>query len=485
MVIREGREQTIPAKDIVPGDLLVLSAGDRVTADGRLLAAQGLRLDLSTMTGESDPQGREPSNEQWESPVEARNVVLSGSIVAAGDALAIVTAVGPSTFVGGVASLAGGEKQKESELGQDITRLTRCLMLLAFTLAILVIVTGVAVRQEVPLEVISSATVVLVAFLPQGLPSIISLLLTAAAKRLAAQHILVKHLPSIETLGAMSVLATDKTGTLTKNQMQVESVWLDDRVVDQVDDNEALGAVLLAANYCRRARFNPADMDKPLPERRIFGDATETGLLRWVAQNGGFRPIKDRLFEVPFSSATKVQLVVHLVDEKVMLFTKGAPERVLSLCQYWRVDGRVGARATPYSAQDAALPPDFGRLLNQAYERLASLGQRVLAYAQKQLEGDGGTVFTAESLPRNGQTLLGLVGLLDPPKESVDRTVLELKRAGIRVVMITGDHPLTAEVGGRSASPHPSRPLGGRRKSSRTPEQAASHTPISRGERRQ
>ncbi|KAJ2781370.1 hypothetical protein GGI15_003236 [Coemansia interrupta] len=455
-VIRDGRLISIASADVVVGDVLFLRMGDKVPADCYVFAGSDLKVDNSSLTGESDPQERGPGNTH-RNPLEATNMAFNGTLAVAGSAYAIVVRTGDGTVLGQIAGLTAGEEKATSPLTREIADFVRIIACVALFTAAVFFATGMGLYRDFPFA-INFAIGTFVAWVPEGLPATVTMLLTIAAKRLAAENVLVKDLQGVETLGAVTLLATDKTGTLTRNQMTVANLWTNGRlftatrshtdVGEPITDISTAGVceIVQISSLCRSVKFDRTDV--PIEKRTLLGDATESGLVRFAASRTGpeFDAMEDRhpkVFEVPFSSATKVMLTIHRLEHAngpLTLLLKGAPERVLKLCS-----------TILYGDTQIPLTDAHRAEFQESYEGMAGQGHRVLAFAKLQLDGAAyPTEYTFDrrsaNWPQDGFMFVGLASLEDPPKHGVREAVGRCRAAGIQVVMVTGDHPLTAEA---------------------------------------
>lgn len=414
---RNGQIQEVKTTDIVVGDLLLLRLGDKIAADSRVIFASELKVDNSILTGESESVRRDAEIEQSGNLFESRNIVFSGTTVASGEGLAVVMRTGKESEIGKLSLLNETSKTIESQLSQEMAVAVRFLVTAGlFTGTSLMIISfaqgfGLAVSFEIAIGSFLS-------FLPQGLPATITTLLTVAAKRMAGKNVLVKNLQGVETLGAITLLATDKTGTLTMNRMELVEVW--DSICGApesklINDTTELGQeILQVCKYCSNVR--------EFEDGRLLGDATEQGIFRMIKRLGIEIEEGERIFEIPFSSSTKWHLVVVKVGEDKFVLMKGAPEKVFSFCQ----DRNVSK-------------------FDNIYNELGSRGLRVIACAgRKAFENE--EFLAADSFKFDNLIFYGLLGLQDPPKPGVIDTIKKLKGAGIKPIMITGDHPVTAEA---------------------------------------
>ena len=430
MVVRDGTEQIIPAREIVPGDLLVLSAGVKIAADAELTTVSSLKVDESVLTGESIPV------EKTTATGEA--IVYAGTAVTAGRAEARVTAIGPQTEFGRIADLTGSLGLKTTNLQEKLGQLARQLGAAALLIAFGVVALGLIFDRDLT-EMVLTGLSLAVAMVPEGLPAVVTITLALGATAMVRQNALARRLQAVETLGAASVICTDKTGTLTENKMTATQV----RTLDKsylvtgtgydpaghiesdgervrADDDPVLAATLNTGLHCSHARLNRSD-----GTWEMIGEPTE-GALVTLAYKGWCAPSEDmaRLAEIPFSSERKRMSVLHQSAEGLFTLTKGAPEKVIEICT--QVLTQEGTRS---------LTPEDVTSITQAYNEMAEDGLRVIALARRA----GGQQIQEEEL-----TFLGLVGLIDPPRPDVRAAIAAARSAGIRTIMITGDSPVTA-----------------------------------------
>lgn len=437
-VVRGGAECSVPAADVVPGDLVLLAEGDIVPADGEVCDAALLLVDESALTGESVPAGKAAGEDR------SLRTVSAGTVVVRGRGRVRITGTGPHSALGRIAALMGAAPGL-TPLQRRLARFGRVLAAVIVALCAVVLALGLARGQPVELMVVAAISLA-VAAVPESLPAVVTLALALGARRMADRHAIVRRLPAVETLGSVTVLATDKTGTLTEGRMAAERLWTpqgeatvtgvgydpegrvtrDGRTVT-ADDAPDLAALLRASMLCNDAALEPPpDGDTPW---RAMGDPTEAALLTAGARLGVDRGALDRglprVDEIPFDSARKRMTTVHRTPSGGVRFVcKGAPEAVL----------RPTVLADP--------PDRLSRAAAQA-EELARGGYRVLAVASSDHD---------EASPRGrdtwetGLSLLGLVGILDPPRDTSRTTIAACENAGITPLLITGDHPLTARA---------------------------------------
>jgi calcium-translocating P-type ATPase len=450
-VIREGREQKVPASLLVPGDLILIEVGDRISADARLIEASNLRIDNSPLTGESKPVYKlaEPvpvwRRFLW---VEIPNVVFAGTMVVAGRGKAVVIATGMETEIGRIARLTQVLQPEVSPIQHEMRHVTRVVALLAVAMGLAFFVVGNLVARLTPLESFLFAIGIIVANIPEGLLPTLSLALAMGVQRMAKRNALIKRLSAVETLGCATVICTDKTGTLTMNEMTVVKLWTDGEILEvpeggvshtraSAERSRPLDRLWTAASLCNDAKLVPAGGTGGCG---FLGDPTEGALLVFSAQSG-FDVEKasmryPRLFELPFEPIRKRMTTIHRAPDGTMIaFTKGAPRELLGLCRTARFEGAV-----------QMLAPDLRTRITLALDQLAAEGLRVLAVAERELPVL--PEYAVDEVERD-LTFIGLVGMMDPPRPEVPHAVELCRRAGIRVIMITGDYGLTALAVGR------------------------------------
>lgn len=417
-VLRDGTLQTLAAELLVPGDVLLLAEGDKVPADCRLIEAFDLRVNLSTVTGESLPKARNAAPDQNASPLGAKNLLLAGTLVVAGQCRAVVFATGMRSEFGKIAHLTQTIGATGSPLQREIARLSHLVALFASGLGVLFFFIGQAIGLPFWSNLLFAIGII-VANVPEGLLPTVTLSLAMATQRMARRNALVRHLPAVETLGSTTVICSDKTGTLTQNRMSVKRIFAEGDFRDpwaHLPD-----ALLRVAGACHTLRF--AD-GKPQ------GDPMESALWEVAARGKLAEDRRVWSSEIPFDAERRRMSVI--VGEGVgegagrALYCKGAPEAVLPLCSQML----LGGQAVPL---DAAMHAT----LVAAQEEMAGQGLRVLTLAWKPLAAD-------EKAAESDLLLCGLVGLEDPPRPEVPAAIARCHSAGVKVIMVTGDHPHTA-----------------------------------------
>ncbi len=465
-VIRGDKQIQILAEDLVPGDVMLLQEGDKISADGRLTSSDDFQVNQSTLTGESNPvrKTHEPVLQDGLSRFETPNLIFTGTSVASGTAQAVVCAIGMHTEFGKIANLTLGMKEEQSPLQKELDRLTKQISILSITIGVVFFIAAVGFVRQPVAQAFIFALGMIVAFIPEGLLPTVTLALAMAVQRMAKEHALVKRLSAVETLGCTTVICSDKTGTLTQNEMTVSDLWLPERaftvtglgyapsgkVMDgdkeiSAAENPGLKLLLSAASLCSNARIVP-----PGPENdryTVLGDPTEA-CLGVAAQKAGIQMEQlaaetPRIRELPFDSRRKRMSTIHALSRPVdgcqrVAYIKGAPKEVMELC----TEIYVGGKRTP-------ITPEQRDEIMQANDRYARNGLRVLAVACRYLSKDTNlpaalSAYTPELIEQE-LTFVGLVVMADPPRPEVADAVKLCREASIRIIMITGDYGLTAE----------------------------------------
>jgi Ca2+-transporting ATPase len=441
-VIRQGRPESITAEQLVPGDLVILEAGNVVPADIRLIESVQLRIDEAALTGESAPVEKDTAAlEVAELPISDRkNMVYKGTLVTYGRGRGLVVATGMSTELGGIAALLQDQSQGRTPLQKRLTSFGQKLAYAVLAICIIVFVAGLF-RGEPPLLMLLTAISLAVAAIPEALPAVITISLALGATKLVKQHALIRKLPAVETLGSVTYICSDKTGTLTLNRMTVEEVYADDRLFRAeelpaaagdstgaiLSDRAPLGLLLTALALSNDSRADASGA--------LVGDPTETALFELARRKGYLREALDegypRLAEIPFDSDRKLMTTFHSWEKgRIVSFTKGAAEEIVGRSEKVRIG-------------QGEEEIDRSKVLGVA-ERIAADGLRTLGFAMRVWEALPDPLTSKQA--EEELILIGIVGMMDPPRPEAAESVAMCRSAGIRPVMITGDHPLTAEV---------------------------------------
>ncbi|WP_321212181.1 cation-transporting P-type ATPase [Methanothermobacter sp. DP] len=449
-VLRGSDETVIPAAEVVPGDLILLEEGDTVPADARLVESSQLKIDASTLTGESKPV-RKVSHpvEKFDNYIDIDNIVFAGTQVVSGTGRAIVFATGGDTEFSRIASLTQEVREEPSPLQRQISRAASIISILAVSMGIVLFAVNLYI-VKLPLETaLIFAIGLMVANVPEGLLPSVTLALAASARKMARENALVKRLSSVETLGSTTIICTDKTGTLTRGEMTVRKIWIPYRVVEVTGSGytpegeflcngkpvthrevREIRLLMRAASFC-----NDAKLVRDEKGWHVIGDTTEGALLVAAEKIGfdleGELERMPRVMELPFDSKRKSMTSIHQKSGKRVAYVKGAPKKIIDLSERISVDGRP-----------RPLDDDEKRKIIEIHDRMASEGLRVLAFAYRELPEDLED-YTPENVERE-LTLVGMAAMHDPPREGVKEAVRQCRTAGIRIIMITGDYGLTA-----------------------------------------
>ena len=428
-VIRDGSEQIIDSSGLVPGDVIHLEAGDFVPADARLIKTASVKSEESALTGESVPSEKDAAAEVAEdAPLGDRaTMVFSGCSITYGAATAVVTATGMDTEMGKIAHLLDSEEDAQTPLQKKLAQLGKYLGIMALAACAIIFVVGIF--NGIPaMEIFMTAVSLAVSAIPEGLPAIVTVVLSIGVQRMVKKNAIIRSLPAVETLGSASIICSDKTGTLTQNRMTLVKAWLDGAAETEdvgSDNSEGVKRLLRDGALCCDGSVTfGADGSE-----QHIGDPTETAIVLAAHKNGMPKDALNaefpRLGELPFDSDRKLMTTVHRMDGRIVSVTKGAFDVMAERCVRGDLDG--------------------ARRVNEEMSRNAL---RVLAIAYRELD-QLPEAMTSESL-ENDLTLVGLVGMIDPPRPEAAEAVKVCRRAGIKPVMITGDHVVTASAIARS-----------------------------------
>lgn len=426
-VMRDGQKLEIPSKDVVPGDILLLEAGDLVVADGRILNSYSLQVNESSLTGESTSVDKSEGIIEGEVPLGDRvNMVYSSSLVTYGRGIVIVTGTGMDTEIGKIATLMNATKEKKTPLQVSLDQFSSKLAMVI--MIICAIVFGLSIYRKMPiLDSLMFAVALAVAAIPEALSSIVTIVQAMGTQKMAREHAIIKELKAVESLGCVSVICSDKTGTLTQNKMTVQDVYIDGQVLrpDEIDIKNQLHRYLLYDAILTN--------DSTIVDGKGIGDPTEYSLVEMARKidlrEDVIRDMMPRLEEIPFDSDRKLMSTKYRLHGVPTLLTKGALDVLLD--RTTRIRTSEGIRSLTDGDREAILDQNL---------RFSENGLRVLAFAYKEVDAD--EMITLES--ENDYIFVGLISMIDPPREESIAAVADAKRAGIRPVMITGDHKITA-----------------------------------------
>ncbi|XP_028937232.1 sodium/potassium-transporting ATPase subunit alpha-1 [Ornithorhynchus anatinus] len=457
LVIRNGEKLSINAEEVVVGDLVEVKGGDRIPADLRIISANGCKVDNSSLTGESEPQTRSPDFTN-ENPLETRNIAFFSTNCVEGTARGIVVYTGDRTVMGRIATLASGLEGGQTPIAAEIEHFIHLITGVAVFLGVSFFVLSL-ILEYTWLEAVIFLIGIIVANVPEGLLATVTVCLTLTAKRMARKNCLVKNLEAVETLGSTSTICSDKTGTLTQNRMTVAHMWFDNQIheADTTENQSGVSfdkssvtwqALSRIAGLCNRAVFQANQDNIPILKRAVAGDASESALLKCIELCcGSVKEMRERytkVGEIPFNSTNKYQLSIHKnpnqSEPRHLLVMKGAPERILDRCSSILLHGK-----------EQALDEEMKEAFQNAYMELGGLGERVLGFCHLFLPDDqfpDGFQFDTDEVnfPVDNLCFVGLISMIDPPRAAVPDAVGKCRSAGIKVIMVTGDHPITAKA---------------------------------------
>ena len=439
-ITRNGQSVGILRSELVPGDLLLLEEGERVPADARLIEATGMRVDTAALTGESKPKRRtaEPVEDgHW---LDLPNLVFAGTTILSGHGRAVVFSTGMRTEFGKIAGLTAMVETGLSPLQKEIVKVTRIVAAISLAMGITFFGIGLLTGLSFWISAIFGIGII-VANVPEGLLPTVTLSLAMASQRMAKRHALIKHLASVETLGCTTVICTDKTGTLTENRMKVDRFYVDGLVVESSEGCFFTRGRIVSTTDAEQWRFffdvllhchNAKRVRQADGRYVVTGDPTEVALLQFAMEHGlAHRPPLRRMGELAFDADRKRMSTLHWSEGQLIAFTKGAPESVVPLCTHIEIHGN----AVPMTSDERA------RILSQS-RSFAEQAYRVLAVARREVANQPEHI-EVETIEAD-LTFLGLIAMMDPPHREVPGAVARCRKAGVRVIMITGDHPLTA-----------------------------------------
>ncbi|KAM9632536.1 sodium/potassium-transporting ATPase subunit alpha-3 isoform 1-T1 [Trichechus inunguis] len=457
LVIREGEKMQVNAEEVVVGDLVEIKGGDRVPADLRIISAHGCKVDNSSLTGESEPQTRSPDCTH-DNPLETRNITFFSTNCVEGTARGVVVATGDRTVMGRIATLASGLEVGKTPIAIEIEHFIQLITGVAVFLGVSFFILSLILGYSW-LEAVIFLIGIIVANVPEGLLATVTVCLTLTAKRMARKNCLVKNLEAVETLGSTSTICSDKTGTLTQNRMTVAHMWFDNQIheADTTEDQSGTSfdksshtwvALSHIAGLCNRAVFKGGQDNIPVLKRDVAGDASESALLKCIELSSGsvklMRERNKKVAEIPFNSTNKYQLSIHETedpnDNRYLLVMKGAPERILDRCSTILLQGK-----------EQPLDEEMKEAFQNAYLELGGLGERVLGFCHSYLPEEQfpkGFAFDCDDVNFTTDNLcfVGLMSMIDPPRAAVPDAVGKCRSAGIKVIMVTGDHPITAKA---------------------------------------
>ena len=428
-VIRNGKEQVIPARELVPGDVVVIETGDYVAADLRIIEAVNLKSQESSLTGESVPV--EKISEKIDGAEigigDRKNMLFSSSLITYGRGKAIVVNTGMNTEVGKIAGMLDNAEKQETPLQQRLNNLGKTLGIACIVICVVIFIIGLIQGKEI-INMFMTAVSLAVAVIPEGLVAVSTIVLAIGVQKMVKKNAIVKKLPAVETLGSSTVICSDKTGTLTQNKMTVEKVFCDDILQDinKVNTTEDFKKLVYNCMLCNDSRV--------LENGQLAGDPTETALVDMAFKLDYEKSIyreNPRVQEVPFDSERKLMTTVNKNNGKYIVYTKGGVDELLKCCNSFLYKGEIRTNLDSYA-----------KWIRENNEKMAKEALRVLAFAYKEMDH----LPSKEEMKtiENNLTFIGMVGMIDPPRLEAKRAVEKCKKAGIKTVMITGDHKVTA-----------------------------------------
>merc|ERR1711953_1570187 len=463
LAIRDGEKVNLKAEELTIGDIIEVKFGDRVPADMRVIECRNFKVDNSSLTGESEPQARSPEFTH-DNPLETKNLAFFSTNAVEGTAKGMCVNIGDNTVMGRIAGLASGLESGETPIAKEIAHFIHLITAVAVFLGVTFFIIAFILGYHW-LDAVIFLIGIIVANVPEGLLATVTVCLTLTAKRMASKNCLVKNLEAVETLGSTSTICSDKTGTLTQNRMTVAHMWFDNTIVEadtSEDQSGSQGAAWKESSgwktlervgmLCNRAEFKGGQEGVSVLKREVNGDASEAAILKCTELSHGnvmeYRKKNTKVCEIPFNSTNKFQVSIHETEDKndnrQLLVMKGAPERIVDRCSTIIVEGR-----------ELPMTEEWKNAFETAYMELGGLGERVLGFCDYMLPADKypvGYPFDADDVnfPLEGLRFVGLMSMIDPPRAAVPDAVTKCRSAGIKVIMVTGDHPITAKAIARS-----------------------------------
>ena len=438
-VIRNGKMDVIPAKELVPGDIVVLDTGDYIPADLRIIEAVNLKSQESSLTGESVPveKNTEAIKDTEIGVGDRTNMLFSSSLVTYGRGKGIVVETGMTTEVGKIAKLINSSEKQETPLQKKLNKLGKTLGIVAIVICILIFIVGIIEGKE-PINMFMTAVSLAVAAIPEGLAAVSTIVLAIGVQKMVKKNAIVKRLPAVETLGSSTVICSDKTGTLTQNKMTVEKIFFNNNLKGIEEVKEEIEKDKNVKEISELKKLVYANMlcndTKIAQDGTLAGDPTETALVNMAFKLNFEKEIYEktpRVEEIPFDSDRKLMTTVNNQDGKYIVYTKGGIDELLERCIDYEINGEKHQNLKEYT-----------ETIRKVNEEMAKEALRVLGCAYKEIDH----IPSKEEMKtiESGLTFVGMVGMIDPPREEAKKAVEKCKTAGIKTVMITGDHKITA-----------------------------------------
>jgi len=434
VVVRDGERKQIPARDVVPGDIIELHTGEKIPADARIIEEINLETQESSLTGESTPVEKNAGSVKEAGLGDQKNMVFSGTIITKGRGLAAVVRTGMDTEIGKIARMIEEAEEELTPLQKKMDQLGKLLAIGVIIVCAIVFIFGIMKNLPIPTMFKMSVSLA-VAIIPEGLPAIVTIGLALGVQKMVRRHALIRRLPSVETLGSTTVICTDKTGTLTCNEMTVKKIYLNEDVIEVSGEGystEGSFSKGMGTDLKLLLEIGALCNDSAIKNKKITGDPTEVALLvsaeKASMTKEELESIHPRIYEVPFSSERKFMTTLHKGDGKNAAYCKGAADVILKSCNKVHVNGKL----KPLGEQEK-------KEILKVNEKFASEALRVLGFAYRYI--NKGEISEKDE---KDFVFVGLQAMMDPPRKEVREAISKCKKAGIRVIMITGDHKLTA-----------------------------------------
>ena len=438
-VLRDGNKKRILAKELVPGDIIRLEEGEKIPADARLIEVISLETHESALTGESTPIAKEINFIKGKKSIaEQSNMIFSGTVITRGRGKAIVVRTGMKTEIGKIAEMMQSEKEKQTPLQLTLAKFGKLLGIAVIIVSIIVFLTGILRGNEV-IEMFKAAIALAVAAIPEGLPAVVTITLALGVTRLVRKNALVRKLHSVETLGCTNVICTDKTGTLTKDEMTVKQLFVNNKLIEVTGQGYSKKGVFLDStlnDYEFLLRVSALCNNASISNKEIFGDPTEIALLVCAAKATFFRENLEqdfpRIHELPFDSERKMMTTIHKNKGREIAFVKGAPKQIIDNCSFYYDNGNI-IKLTNSKKEEFL----------EKNREMASKALRVLAMAFRELPKK--TKYSTKAVEKD-LIFVGFTGMIDTPRAEIKDAIELCRKAGIRVIMLTGDQRTTAKA---------------------------------------
>lgn len=416
-VIREGIKKSIDVRNIVAGDIVELEAGDYVSADARIISSEFLEVNESTLTGESKSIKKESVNISEEKELyERKNMVFAGCNVTNGHALVVVTATAMGTELGKIANSLMNKKSDLTPLQKKVNQTSKILTYIILLIIVIMMVIGLLMKNDF-FDVLMLSISLAVAAIPEGMSSIITIILSLGMTAMAKKNVIIRKMSSVETLGSTDIICSDKTGTITQNKMLVKSIYVNDVLQNDDDDIQNSNLLNLCASMCHNVTKN---------ENVYLGNETEVSIYKYLEKINYQIPISKRQKEFPFDSDRKMMTTINTINEKTYSFTKGSLDSVLNNCSYYVLNGKI------YNMTD-----EYKEKIFKIEKQQSEKSLRLLAFSYKHENIES---------PETDMIFIGLIGMMDPPRETVHDAIMLCSKAGIKPIMITGDSINTARA---------------------------------------